>query len=64
MESELQDEGGNIYDLKEMLRHSAVKMTERYHHMDPNHLTGKNDVLDFGSPSKRHYAKVISLQDR
>lgn len=32
--------GGNLYDLKEILGHSDMKMTMRYAHLSPHHLHG------------------------
>ncbi len=32
--------GGNLYDLKEILGHSDIKMTMRYAHLSPHHLHG------------------------
>ena len=30
--------GGSLYDLKEILGHSDIKMTMRYAHLSPQHL--------------------------
>ena len=37
--------GGELYDLKEILGHSDIKMTARYAHLSPAHLAGRG-----GSP--------------
>jgi integrase len=38
--------GGQLYDLKEILGHSDVKMTTRYAHLSPAHLRAGVDALD------------------
>ncbi|MBI2602334.1 MAG: site-specific integrase [Deltaproteobacteria bacterium] len=39
--------GGKIYDLKKILGHSTIQVTERYVHMVPEELKGKTEVLGF-----------------
>ncbi|MBP6217887.1 MAG: site-specific integrase [Oligoflexales bacterium] len=39
--------GGKIYDLKKILGHSTIQVTERYVHMVPEELRGKTEVLGF-----------------
>jgi len=43
--------GGDIYDLKELLGHSTVKMTEVYAHLSPKYL--KSKVKFIGPPGRR-----------
>jgi integrase len=38
--------GGSLYDLKEILGHSDMKMTMRYAHLSPAHLRAGVDALD------------------
>ena len=38
--------GGSLYDLKEILDHSDIKMTMRYAHLSPKHLRAGLDALD------------------
>lgn len=37
--------GGNLYELKEVLGHSSVKTTERYAHLSSQHLSGLKDII-------------------
>ncbi len=39
--------GGSIYDLRQILGHSTIQVTERYTHFVPDHLQGKTEILDF-----------------
>ncbi len=39
--------GGNIYDLKELLGHANIKTTERYAHLAPAHLASKASMVCF-----------------
>ena len=39
--------GGSIYDLRQILGHSTVQVTERYTHFVPNYLQGKTEILEF-----------------
>ena len=45
--------GGNIYDLKEILGHSDIKTTMRYAHLSPNHLKQKMEMVRFDSLSAK-----------
>lgn len=38
---------GSIYDLKQILGHSDIQMTERYAHLAPNYLQGRTAILNF-----------------
>ncbi len=40
--------GGSIYDLKQILGHSEIKMTERYAHLAPDYLRGRTSLVSFG----------------
>jgi integrase len=39
--------GGSIYDLKQILGHSDIKMTERYAHLAPDYLKSRTSLVDF-----------------
>ena len=52
--------GGNLYDLKKILGHTSVVMTERYSHLSPDHLSGATDILDFGV--KQKVAEVLEFK--
>ncbi len=39
--------GGSIYDLKQILGHSDIQMTERYAHLAPDYLRGRTSILNF-----------------
>ncbi|MDD9950083.1 MAG: tyrosine-type recombinase/integrase [Zetaproteobacteria bacterium] len=41
--------GGNLYELKELLGHSTIQMTERYSHLSEAHMMGKTEILNFES---------------
>ena len=40
--------GGSIYDLKQILGHSDIKMTERYAHLAPDYLRARTALVSFG----------------
>ena len=39
--------GGSIYDLKQILGHSEITMTERYAHLAPEYLRSRTSLVDF-----------------
>ena len=39
--------GGNIYDLKDLMGHSAIETTMRYAHLSPGHLKAKSALVSF-----------------
>jgi site-specific recombinase XerD len=39
--------GGSIYDLKQILGHRDIEMTERYAHLAPDYLKGRTSILNF-----------------
>jgi integrase len=39
--------GGSIYDLKQILGHSDIKMTERYAHLAPDYLKSRTALVSF-----------------
>jgi len=39
--------GGSIYDLKQILGHSEIKMTERYAHLTPDYLMKQTTLVNF-----------------
>lgn len=39
--------GGNIYDLQQILGHSDIKLTARYAHLSPDHITRKAGLVNF-----------------
>lgn len=39
--------GGSIYDLKQILGHREIEMTERYAHLAPDYLKGRTSILNF-----------------
>jgi integrase len=40
---------GSLYDLSQVLGHSDVKMTQRYAHLSPLHLSGVTKLLTYGA---------------
>ena len=49
--------GGNLYELKDILGHSDIKMTIRYAHLSPHHLRGGVERLKGLAPRlRRHIA--------
>ena len=44
--------GGSIWDLKTILGHSTIDLTERYAHFSPNHLRQRAEQVSFGGSSR------------
>lgn len=44
--------GGSLWDLKTILGHSTIELTERYSHFSPNHLRQRAEQVSFGVTSK------------
>ena len=40
--------GGNLYDLQKIMRHSKIEMTMRYAHLAPDHLADAVNIVSFG----------------
>jgi integrase len=51
--------GGNIYDLQKILGHSSVKMTERYAHLSPNHLSDAMKIVSFSGDPEQDSSKIV-----
>lgn len=52
--------GGNLYELKEVLGHATVKTTEQYAHLSNSHLAGVRDII---KPNIGVSANVITVQE-
>jgi len=50
--------GGSIWDLKTILGHSTIDLTERYAHFSPNHLRQRAEQVSFGVSSN---AEVVDF---
>jgi integrase len=50
--------GGNLYELKEVLGHSSINTTERYAHLSNTHLANVRDII---KPNIGNRAEVISV---
>lgn len=50
--------GGNLWDLKTILGHSTIDLTQRYAHFSPNHLQRQAEQVSFGVPKS---ADVIGI---
>lgn len=53
--------GGNLMDLKMILDHSDITVTQRYAHFAPGYLDSKSSVVSFSGRSS--CAQVLSLQE-
>lgn len=50
--------GGNLYELKEILGHSSIKTTERYAHLSNSHLASVRDII---KPNINNECDVVQL---
>ncbi len=54
--------GGNLWDLKTILGHSTIDLTERYSHFAPKHLKDKAEKVSFVAREKT-LGKVVNFSD-
>lgn len=54
--------GGELYELKNLLGHSSIEMTQKYAHLSPNHLNKSIRVLDLLS-GKPKLSDIFALND-
>lgn len=50
--------GGSLWDLKTILGHSTIDLTERYSHFSPQHLRQQSEQVSFGATKR---AEVLPL---
>ena len=53
-------DGVSLYEVSKLLRHSSIKMTERYAHLAPDHL--HQVVADRGFSAQSEFAKGSGLK--
>jgi integrase len=55
--------GGSLYDLSQILGHTDTKMTQRYAHLSPSHLSKATQSLKFGAESElsKDFTPILPL---